>query len=142
LRKGMNFALTFGNNKRGQRMSMKETITSETCLTCGACCLPFEQEPFVDLLPEDLERLGPGAGRRLVEEEALRIKEIHPTKGLLNKCTVCACIALKGNPFHKVQCSIYQIRPHVCRDAVKPGTRICRKVRSHYERLIENFEED
>lgn len=122
-------------------MFNKETITAETCLTCGACCIPYEEGPFVDLHSGDLERLGPGAARRLVEEDALKIKEIHPTKGLLNKCTVCACIALRGNPFHKVRCSIYQVRPQACRDAVKPGTRICRNVRSHYEQLIESFEE-
>jgi len=120
----------------------KEMITAETCLTCGACCIPYEEETFVDLLSEDLERLGPEVARRLVEEEALKIKKIHPTKGLLNKCTVCVCIALRGNPFHKVRCSIYQVRPQACRDAVKPGTRICRNVRSHYERVVRNFEED
>ncbi len=133
-------------------------LTSADCLKCGACCAPlYQQKVFCDVEPSDVKRMGTARFKRLAEEitpiarltyeiaglpshlsGALKTKLISHSKGPLKDYTLCVCAALKGNLMHKVKCSIYEVRPNVCREACTPGSKGCLYAR----RRIRTFEED
>ena len=52
---------------------------------------------------------------------------------------MCACIALRGTLLEKTSCSVYDKRPEVCRNAVKPGDKICRDIRAFYRANLERL---
>lgn len=126
----------------------REVITQKTCLTCGLCCVaPDDQDVFCDIMPEDVDRLGKKfvrlhvlntsmmdrltriIDRRYVPWGAIKTRWLKARSGQFKGFEFKACVALRGSVFSRVQCSIYDKRPHVCHVAVKPGDRACRQIR-------------
>ena len=140
-------------------MKKKEIITSRTCRSCGACCIsPTDQEVFADVTKEDMEKMG----RRLVRlhvlqptfydqfvgilnrsytPPAIKTKTSKMKSGLLRGWTVTRCNALDGVPMKKVSCRIYKVRPDVCKNAVKPGDKVCRQIRRQLFDIVEADDE-
>ena len=134
----------------------REHIDERTCLSCGACCIaPYNQDSFCDVDEKDMKRMGTPLVRRLVRHPEvfdlacaaldgraapspdIETKKRRVRLGVLRGVTTCQCAALKGDPMHSVQCSIYEVRPSVCRVAVKPGDRTCRQIRGLIMTLVE-----
>lgn len=126
----------------------REKITAKSCVTCGLCCMPVQrQDAFCDVSVEDLKRLdrrwvrnnvlGFSAMDRMLAAidgyplpaGALKTREHVAKHGPFRGQEVCACVALKGDPGHKVECRIYAKRPNTCRVAVVPGDETCRTLR-------------
>jgi Fe-S-cluster containining protein len=79
-----------------------------------------------------LDRLAAAIDGRPLPAGALRTKDQMVTRGPLMGDSTCRCIALQGDPGHRVSCGIYAKRPEVCRTAVVPGDRTCRSLRREY----------
>ena len=92
-----------------------ETALSALCQACGACCatsaewprFSTEDDAALDLIP--LALVDPGLGRM--------------------RCDGDRCAALAGTVGEHATCSIYPIRPDVCR-ACMPGDDACRMARA------------
>ena len=135
---------------------MREVITSETCRSCGACCWSSVDQPrYADVTAEDVERL-PKRFVRLhviqsrpfdrlaaaldgqhVPDGAIATKWETQRSGPFKGIDVCVCVALRGSLMHRVSCSVYEKRPRVCRDAVKPGDKACRAYRALFLEAID-----
>jgi Fe-S-cluster containining protein len=136
----------------------REVITAKTCLSCGACCVaPQHQDTFADIYVEDLVRLGPAftkkhvamtttferaisaiGGTREPPDAAIRTRWRLQKKGPLRSYELLTCAALRGDVFKTVSCSVYQKRPRVYREAVKPGDRTCRAIRAAFQDRIQD----
>jgi uncharacterized protein len=87
------------------------------CQTCGACCdysplwprFSLETDAELDLIPAELVSRDLGGMR----------------------CTGNRCDALKGEIGKQVGCSIYAIRPQICR-ACEPGDDACLMARERH----------
>lgn len=131
-----------------------EKVTAKDCLTCGVCCVSLEdQEAFCDVLPEDEARLGKAFVQRHVHRfrlldlansllmggglppGAIKTKWTKQRSGPLKGSEVLVCVALRGSVLHRVRCSVYERRPHACREAVKPGDKTCLWLRREFRRL-------
>ncbi len=132
----------------------REVITPETCLSCGLCCTaPFGQLAFADVTNEDMKRLGRKFVRLHVAQfttfdklaAALDGKQIpdgaiKTTHHRLNKSLMyTACSQLKGKLLEKTECAIYEKRPQVCKTAVVPGDRACRRIRTSYKKELKDI---
>jgi len=134
----------------------KEVITAETCVRCGLCCIsPYDQDVFCDVLTKDLHRLSNSFIRRNVQtsgvfdlvvalqkgqhcpQAALKTRWREQKSGPLKDYELCMCVALRGTALVKVRCSIYDKRPDACRDAVKPGDKVCREVRRAFKEQVD-----
>ena len=90
------------------------------CLTCGACCSYSREWPRFSLeTEEELARIPPA----LVDDSLSRMR-----------CTGDRCDALSGEIGKKVACTIYEIRPHICR-ACEPGDPECLTARGFHRIL-------
>lgn len=120
---------------------------------------PYEQDAFCDVTPKDVERLG----KKFVRLNVLRSRPIdvlaaaidgadYPSAAIKTKWReqragtikgfrLNMCAALRGSVMHKVSCSVYDDRPHVCREAVKPGDRTCREIRRSFKTTIDDLRE-
>lgn len=133
----------------------RERITSETCRSCGLCCIAVHDQPaFCDVTAEDLKQFSrqwtrsnvmfPHVFDQLVAgiegfhlpDAAIKTKWQKTNRGKFKGFEMCRCVALRGNPGHAVKCSIYEKRPEVCRDAVKPGDKTCREIRRDYDEML------
>jgi Fe-S-cluster containining protein len=123
-----------------------ERLTAESCRSCGACCITFEDQGYwADVEAKDEARLG----KRFVRLNVVRrfagagIKtEWKPQKtGPLAGIHACVCVALRGSVMSRTSCKIYERRPEVCRKAVKPGDRGCREIRRLMREAIKEAEE-
>jgi Fe-S-cluster containining protein len=137
----------------------REKITPKTCLSCGACCVSLrEQDAYCDVTSEDEKRLGKKFvrlnvlyprpfdvllaavdGQRLVYG-AIKTKWVEQKSGPFKGVSTCQCAALKGAIFKNVRCSVYEMRPHVCHVAVKPGDKWCREIRHLLREQLETLE--
>jgi uncharacterized protein len=87
------------------------------CRSCGACCsfssdwprFTLEEDAALDLIPE-----------RFVNQAASGMR-----------CSGDRCSALLGEVGQSTSCSIYDLRPDVCR-ACQPGDEACRIARRHF----------
>lgn len=123
-------------------------ITSEDCLTCGACCVASPgQGAFCNVTPEDAEKLGkryvrlnvwqPSMFDRLAHAidgnqipwGAIVTKNSTQKAGPLKGAILTTCKALEGSVLHRVKCKVYDKRPEVCHTAVVPGDKACRWLR-------------
>ncbi len=130
-------------------------LSASDCLACGACCAPIkDQDIFCDIVPRDEKRLGARLARRLVRVSspfdmvvaaiggrslpwaAIKTKLIKQTLGPLRGTTICVCAALRGNLMHRVHCSIYKVRPGICRTACRPGSKGCMWARDRLQHFI------
>lgn len=119
-----------------------------SCTECGACCVSAsDQNVFCDLTEQEAAALSPQfksanvrtlsllaviIGRsqgRNTPWYALRTKWLLSRAGPLKGIEANVCCMLQGSLLHKVRCRIYDKRPSVCRTAVKPGDRACKKLR-------------
>lgn len=123
---------------------MTKRLTSKDCTKCGLCCVaPAGQDVFCNVDTEaELVQLGryfiqkhvayPTVFEQLTSSldgktQPYALIKTKGARGLGMGLTVCS--ALKGTPGRKVACSVYDNRPSVCRTVVKPGDRVCLKVR-------------
>lgn len=126
---------------------LKDLVATPNCQECGACCVAFhDQDAFANVDEDDMTRMGPKLVRLLVlqpssfdslalalsgnvAQTAIKTKWVKNRTGPLRDFKLCRCKALDGDVLNQVSCSIYETRPRVCREAVKPGDRVCREVR-------------
>ena len=92
-------------------------LTAADCQTCGACCSYSAEWPRFSLESEaDLDRIP----RAYVDDERGRMR-----------CNGNRCTALSGEVGVATECTIYAVRPDVCR-ACLPGDDACLMARRHY----------
>lgn len=113
------------------------------CQKCGACCCSIsDQASFCDLTNDEVEAFSPQFRSRNVvyygvfeqlthayPPAALRTKWMKHKAGRFKGCEVLVCCQLEGSVLHRVKCRIYDRRPGVCKQAVKPGDKNCRWIR-------------
>ena len=88
-----------------------------SCQSCGACCAYSREWPRFTLEDDaDLARIPAG----LVDDSLGRMR-----------CEGERCAALSGEIGVGTACTIYDVRPQVCR-ACLPGDDACRMARAHY----------
>jgi Fe-S-cluster containining protein len=98
------------------------------CVSCGACCCNRDQnreidyDEYVEVLPRDRLRKKPELLAKLTFTNDKG--EVHMRLVGVNQ----RCCALTGRLGESVSCSIYDLRPAVCR-RVEPGDDECRKAR-------------
>jgi uncharacterized protein len=94
-----------------------EEASSFDCQACGACCsfsrewprFTLEDDAALDLIPAAL---------------------VDPALGGM-RCEGDRCLALDGEVGVATSCTIYAVRPDVCR-ACTPGDGACRMAREHF----------
>ena len=142
----------------GRLRTVKETITADTCRSCGLCCVSLtESDVYCDVTVEDMKRLSKGFVRKNVVPTSAFDRLAHAIDGNripdgvikthwneqkagpLKGVEVCACVALRGSVMHRVSCAIYENRPRACRVAVVPGDKACREVRGLFQRLLDEL---
>ena len=90
------------------------SIAADDCRSCGACCATSRDWPRFTLEDDAaLERIPAG----LVDPGLGRMRSIGER-----------CAALDGDIGRSTRCTIYEIRPLVCRDCM-PGDDACRIAR-------------
>lgn len=95
---------------------MKSAQTFD-CTKCGACCVSeHDLDAYVDTEPSEAELIPAHMLLRRFGFSSLRTKK-RPRGDVV-------CIALRGQLGKKVRCSIYDVRPAVCR-SFRPGSRAC-----------------
>ena len=87
------------------------------CQSCGACCAYSRDWPRFALE---------------TEEEILAIPRelVDDARGTM-RCTGDRCVALSGEVGVATACTIYPLRPEVCRSC-QPGDEACTIARRHY----------
>ncbi len=94
-----------------------ESLDSDLCQSCGACCATSAEWPRFTLeSDEDLDRI----------PEAF----VDPGLGGM-RCEGDRCSALRGEVGVGTACGIYELRPLVCRDCL-PGDEACAIARRRY----------
>ena len=90
---------------------------SELCQSCGACCAYSADWPRFALE---------------TEEEILAIPRevVDDARGTM-RCTGDRCVALHGEVGVAVTCTVYAVRPEVCR-ACQPGDDSCQLARRRF----------
>lgn len=87
------------------------------CQACGACCAYSPEWPRFTLEDDEtIARIPPA----FVDDAAGRMR-----------CDGDRCTALKGDIGKAAACSIYAVRPIVCRDC-EPGDEACLMARTHH----------
>ena len=95
-------------------MAVKETITAESCRSCGICCVSLtESDVYCDVTIEDMKRLSKGFVKKNVRttstfdrlahaidgnripDGAIKTLWSEQKAGLLKGVNVCACAALR-----------------------------------------------
>ncbi len=93
------------------------TLTANPCQACGACCGYSSEWPRFSVESEAELALIPEA---LVADDLGRMR-----------CDSERCQALTGVIGEFTACSIYAVRPAVCRDCL-PGDDACQTARQHF----------
>lgn len=106
------------------------TSTDEfDCLSCGACCVSdFEAPDYVLLLPPEVDRLVAEDKKAMIFEDREFGEPMYSMRTQSDSCGNCRCVALGGTVGEQVSCTIYGIRPQVCRD-FEPGSEVCKTAR-------------
>jgi Fe-S-cluster containining protein len=95
-------------------MNAAPTIADNPCQACGACCATSANWPrFSTEDDEALDRIP---------------SELVNARGSGMRCDGDRCAALKGKVGEATSCSIYQVRPEVCRTCM-PGDAECAMAR-------------
>src|SRR5262245_9130967 len=93
------------------------------CLLCGACCAsPFDGEGYIQVEPEDRDRLR-SLALPVIEMEASGERLLLLSTRLDGQGKR-VCRALEGKVGRRVACSVYEDRPHLCRE-FEAGTPEC-----------------
>ena len=132
-------------------MKTTKRVTKKSCLTCGACCVTLgNTHVFCDVTTEDEKKLG----KKFVRLHVIHFRAIdmfaaildgrkHPEGAIKTEVKeqksgphkgygLRTCAMLDGSVMSKVSCRIYDKRPRVCHEAVKPGDRNCLELRRIY----------
>lgn len=98
------------------------------CIKCGVCCSYFHNIP---ILPEEVSLIDNNLKQYTLvsplQANGLSMKFVEGTK---------RCIALEGEVGKSVSCSVYEIRPPVCR-RFEPGSDLCKKVRLEVLNIVD-----
>jgi Fe-S-cluster containining protein len=106
-------------------MNKMAEITSDACLSCGACCFsPYEQKWFADLEPRECK----GFTQKQIAHNAIKTVKREMQDGILKGIPLHVCCCLEGSVMHRVSCSIYEKRPKACQK-FEPGSFGCRLLR-------------
>lgn len=98
------------------------------CMKCGACCAYWHNIPVREKEVKDIDkRLKIYLKPSPLEPRGLSMKSVEGTK---------RCVGLEGIVGQSVKCSIYDIRPPVCR-RFEPGSDLCKKVRFDVLNIID-----
>jgi Fe-S-cluster containining protein len=98
-------------------LSRSALLDAAACRTCGACCSFSAEWPRFSLEDETaLDRIP----RAFVDDEKGRMR-----------CDGDRCLALTGDVGVSTACTIYTVRPDVCR-ACLPGDDACHMARAHF----------
>jgi len=93
----------------------EHVMTAETpipCFRCGFCCILY-QPP---LHPKDIERIASVLRMSTVEFISKYVERVPTREGYLLQGTERGCIFLTWDEDGKACCSIYPVRPKVCRE--------------------------
>jgi len=101
--------------------SLSTEAAMSLCQSCGACCAYSAEWPRFSLESEETLAFIPPA---LVDDSRGRMR-----------CEGNRCSALKGEVGKSTTCSIYSVRPDVCR-ACQPGDPECLTARRHHNLSI------
>ena len=100
-------------------------IDDYDCQRCGACCVSdFESVDYVHVSLEEAEAFWEQDLGNLLYEERTYGSPALSLRTASDSCGNCRCIALAGTVGKSVSCSVYEIRPKVCR-SFEPGTDVC-----------------
>ena len=96
------------------------------CQHCGACCISdYDAEDYVHVTNEEAEDFWERKlGKLLHEERTFGGSPMLSMRTKHDRTGNCRCIALRGTIGKKVHCSVYDIRPSVCR-GFTPGSNVC-----------------
>jgi len=99
------------------------------CVKCGACCVSdYDAPDYAHVSTEEAEEFWTRDLDSLLYEErtygapALSMKTRYDPQGN------CRCAALSGTVGKQVSCSVYDIRPNVCR-RFEAGSSVCDSAR-------------
>jgi Fe-S-cluster containining protein len=98
-------------------LDISEADFSALCQSCGACCAYSHEWPRFSL--ED--------DAALAQIPAAFVDDAHGRM----RCEGERCSALAGEVGIATSCSVYAVRPDVCRDCL-PGDDACRIARQHF----------
>jgi Fe-S-cluster containining protein len=88
----------------------------------------YEAPDYVHLFEPEVDRLVADDKEDMIFEECCFGKPMSSMRTRLDSCGNCRCVALEGTVGKQVSCTIYDIRPEVCRK-FKPGSPVCRMAR-------------
>ncbi len=97
--------------------ALAEAAAPFDCQKCGACCAYSAEWPRFTLESEAVLDAIPAV---MIDESLLRMR-----------CDGDRCIALEGRVGRNTSCSIYAVRPQVCRTC-QPGDEACLIARRHF----------
>jgi len=98
------------------------------CMKCGACCAYWPNIPVRETEVKDIdERLKLYLKPSSLEPRGLSMKFVEGST---------RCVALEGQLGVSVKCSIYDIRPPVCR-RFEPGSDLCKKARREVLNIVD-----
>jgi uncharacterized protein len=92
-------------------------MTSSPCQSCGACCAYSRDWPRFALETEE-------------HIAAIPLALVDDARGTM-RCKGDRCVALSGEVGVATACTIYALRPEVCR-ACEPGDDSCTLARKHF----------
>lgn len=97
------------------------TVSSDNpCLTCGACCMSYRVSFY----------WADAAARGLPDSLTEQLDPFHACMAGTNAARP-RCVALHGEPGGTVSCSVYEQRPHACRE-VQVGDDKCERARQRH----------
>ena len=125
------------------------------CTKCGICCVSqYEQDSYCDISSEkEFSRLGKKNKRYVIFLNAIsmfeqsigcnkltcaviKTKTTKQKSGPLKGVKLCACTFLKGTVLEDCRCAVYENRPDICRNVVKPGDNYCLKAREYWKKTL------
>jgi len=85
-------------------MTAREVITSETCTSCGACCIALsDYGVYCNVTIDDVKRLSKSFVRRNITLAAIRTIWKEQKAGPMKGTEICVCAALRGSIMSRVR---------------------------------------
>lgn len=144
-------AMAKGQKCHANAQQLKVVLDGKpNCQACGACCWAMDETPyFCNVTLEEAKELGAWGRKHIIEipwndpyawvgtygaiKTRWRTMQAGPLKGR----EILTCEALQGSVLHQVKCSIYEKRPAVCRETLRPGDRACLKFKKTIAHLLD-----
>ena len=102
------------------------------CQECGACCLAdYDSPEYVHMTEAEANIFVlAGHGEKVYRDKRSKSfgEPLPSVKTCYDRRGNCKCVALEGELGGKVRCTVYDIRPSVCRN-FKPGSAVCYEAR-------------